>query len=191
MDGVPARARGRRRHDRARRAPHRRRRAGDPARPRRSAGSRSTPAHSMSSRRAPASVPRCCADVLGWAAGRIALDVELKEDGYAEQVAPMLDRLRARRRRAARHLVPRPAARTALPSCAPSAAARPADRVDRARARPERASAAALSVVLPEMRLVDEPLIAAGLRRGPRADRLGFHGRAATRRCSPIRGLPA
>jgi glycerophosphoryl diester phosphodiesterase len=29
-------------------------------------------------------------DVLGWADGRIGLDVELKEDGCAEQVAPLL-----------------------------------------------------------------------------------------------------
>jgi glycerophosphoryl diester phosphodiesterase len=29
-------------------------------------------------------------DVLEWADGRIGLDVELKEDGYAEQVAPLL-----------------------------------------------------------------------------------------------------
>ena len=34
--------------------------------------------------------PPLLGDVLGWAAGRIGLDVELKEDGYAEQVAPML-----------------------------------------------------------------------------------------------------
>jgi glycerophosphoryl diester phosphodiesterase len=34
--------------------------------------------------------PPLLRDVLGWAAGRIALDVELKEEGYAEQVAPLL-----------------------------------------------------------------------------------------------------
>lgn len=35
--------------------------------------------------------PPLLSEVLDWAAGRIALDVELKEDGYAEQVAPMLE----------------------------------------------------------------------------------------------------
>lgn len=35
--------------------------------------------------------PPLLAEVLEWATGRIALDVELKEDGYAEQVAPMLE----------------------------------------------------------------------------------------------------
>jgi len=34
--------------------------------------------------------PPLLAEVLGWAAGRIALDVELKEDGYAEAVAQAL-----------------------------------------------------------------------------------------------------
>jgi glycerophosphoryl diester phosphodiesterase len=31
------------------------------------------------------------ADVLEWAGDRVALDIELKEDGYVEQVAPLLD----------------------------------------------------------------------------------------------------
>jgi glycerophosphoryl diester phosphodiesterase len=35
--------------------------------------------------------PPLLSDVLEWAGGRIALDVELKEDGYAEQVAPLLE----------------------------------------------------------------------------------------------------
>jgi glycerophosphoryl diester phosphodiesterase len=35
--------------------------------------------------------PPLLEEVLAWASGRIALDVELKEDGYAEQVAPMLE----------------------------------------------------------------------------------------------------
>jgi glycerophosphoryl diester phosphodiesterase len=35
--------------------------------------------------------PPLLTEVLEWATGRIALDVELKEDGYAEQVAPMLE----------------------------------------------------------------------------------------------------
>ncbi len=34
--------------------------------------------------------PPLLADVLAWADGRIGLDVELKEDGYAEQVGPLL-----------------------------------------------------------------------------------------------------
>jgi glycerophosphoryl diester phosphodiesterase len=39
--------------------------------------------------------PPLLPDVLGWAAGRIALDVELKEDGYADQVAPLLSEFAA------------------------------------------------------------------------------------------------
>ena len=35
--------------------------------------------------------PPLLGDVLDWAAGRIALDVELKEDGYTEQLVPLLD----------------------------------------------------------------------------------------------------
>lgn len=34
--------------------------------------------------------PPLLEEVLAWADGRIALDVELKEDGYADQVAPLL-----------------------------------------------------------------------------------------------------
>ena len=34
--------------------------------------------------------PPLFVEVLAWAAGRIALDVELKEDGYAEEVVPLL-----------------------------------------------------------------------------------------------------
>jgi glycerophosphoryl diester phosphodiesterase len=40
-------------------------------------------------RRSAAEVPRL-RDVLDWASGRIALDVELKEDGYVERVAELL-----------------------------------------------------------------------------------------------------
>ena len=40
--------------------------------------------------------PPLLGDVLEWAAGRIALDVELKEDGYAEQVVAMLEEFVAR-----------------------------------------------------------------------------------------------
>jgi glycerophosphoryl diester phosphodiesterase len=39
--------------------------------------------------------PPLLSDVLAWADGRIALDVELKEDGYAEQVAPLLSEFAA------------------------------------------------------------------------------------------------
>jgi glycerophosphoryl diester phosphodiesterase len=34
--------------------------------------------------------PPLLTEVLGWARGRIGLDVELKEDGYVEQLAPLL-----------------------------------------------------------------------------------------------------
>lgn len=34
--------------------------------------------------------PPLLADVLGWARGRIGVDVELKEDGYVDEVAPVL-----------------------------------------------------------------------------------------------------
>lgn len=39
--------------------------------------------------------PPLLPDVLGWAAGRIPLDVELKEDGYADQLAPLLSEFAA------------------------------------------------------------------------------------------------
>lgn len=39
--------------------------------------------------------PPLLPDVLGWAAGRIALDVELKENGYADQLAPLLSEFAA------------------------------------------------------------------------------------------------
>jgi len=39
--------------------------------------------------------PPLFTDVLAWAESRIGLDVELKEDGYAEQVAPLLSEFAA------------------------------------------------------------------------------------------------
>jgi glycerophosphoryl diester phosphodiesterase len=39
--------------------------------------------------------PPLLEEVLDWAGGRIGLDVELKEDGYAEQVAPLLTKFAA------------------------------------------------------------------------------------------------
>jgi glycerophosphoryl diester phosphodiesterase len=101
--------------------------------------------------------PPLLSEVLDWASGRIALDVELKEDGYAEQLAPMLasfatagndllvtsfiDPLLAR----LAQLAPALALGLLLEFTAMSAA--------------QRARAAGASTVLPQMKLVNEPLI--------------------------------
>ncbi len=102
--------------------------------------------------------PPLLADVLGWAAGRVALDVELKEDGYAEEVVPILqgfltaggellvtsflDPLLAH----LSELAPSLRLGLLLEFTATQAAAR--------------AQAAGARVVLPKMRLITEPLIA-------------------------------
>ena len=119
--------------------------------------------------------PPLLAEVLDWAAGRIGLDVELKEDGYTEQLAPLL-RASAGRRRAARDLVPRSAAGTLgiapglrlgllVEWTAPGCRASP-------RGRREHCA--------PAMRLVKERPIAE-LPTPGWSDRLGLHGRRPRR----------
>ncbi len=108
--------------------------------------------------------PPLLTDVLTWAAGRIALDVELKEDGYAEQVAPLLgafldaggelivtsfiDTLLAR----LAALAPRLALGLLIEASASDAVAR--------------ALAAGVGTVLPEMAILDEALVDAAGRAG-------------------------
>ena len=102
--------------------------------------------------------PPLLRDVLGWAAGRIALDVELKEDGYAEQLAPMLADFVA----AGGDLL---VTSFLDPLLAELARLAPPLRLGllimwNAQRAAERARAAGASVVLPEMKLVNEALIA-------------------------------
>jgi glycerophosphoryl diester phosphodiesterase len=103
--------------------------------------------------------PPLLIDVLDWAAGRIALDVELKEDGYAEQVAPMLaDFVAAGGELLVTSFLDPLLAR--LGQLAPSLKLGLLVEWTAARAT-ERAQAAGAHVVLPSMKLVSEPLIAA------------------------------
>ncbi len=101
--------------------------------------------------------PPLLTEVLAWADGRIGLDVELKEDGYAEEVAPLLagfaqagnalivtsfvDPLLARLRQLA------PELETGLLLIWTAARA------------VQRAQAAGAATVLPEMRLVNDRLV--------------------------------
>ena len=103
--------------------------------------------------------PPLLEDVLDWAAGRIALDVELKENGYAEQVAPLLEGFAA----GGGELLVTSFLDPLLGRLAQLA---PTLRLglllwltaDRA---VERAQAAGAQVVLPEMKLVNEALVSA------------------------------
>jgi glycerophosphoryl diester phosphodiesterase len=102
--------------------------------------------------------PPLLAEVLDWAAGRIALDVELKEDGYAEQVASMLELFAAQ---GGELLV------TSFldPLLARVAEIAPALELGlllefTAMQAVNRARAAGARTLLPEMKLVKEPLIA-------------------------------
>jgi glycerophosphoryl diester phosphodiesterase len=100
--------------------------------------------------------PPLLQDVLDWASDRIALDVELKEGGYAEQVAPVLEGFAA----SGGELLVTSFLDPLLGRLAELA---PSLRLglllwltaDRAA---ERAQAAGAQVVLPEMRLVNERL---------------------------------
>ncbi|MDE3129672.1 MAG: glycerophosphodiester phosphodiesterase [Acidobacteriota bacterium] len=103
--------------------------------------------------------PPLLSEVLDWAAGRIALDVELKEGGYTEQLAPLLMRFVAT---GGELLV------TSFidPLLAHLSRLAPSLRLGlllawTALGATERAHAAGASVVLPEMKLVDESLVAA------------------------------
>jgi len=102
--------------------------------------------------------PPLLAEVLEWAAGRIALDVELKEDGYAEQVAPMLEAFAA----AGGELL---VTSFLDPLLARVAQIAPALELGlllefTAMGAAERARAAGANTVLPQMKLATEPLIA-------------------------------
>jgi glycerophosphoryl diester phosphodiesterase len=103
--------------------------------------------------------PPVLADVLAWADGRIALDVELKEDGYAEQVAELLSEFAA----GGNDLIVTSSLDALL---AQLAALAPRLRLGllmmwTAEGAGQRAGAAGAQTVLPEMKLVDEPLIEA------------------------------
>ena len=101
--------------------------------------------------------PPLLAEVLDWANGRIGLDVELKEDGYAEQVVPMLSEFAA----AGGELL---VTSFLDPLLAGVAQLAPSLRLGllimwSGQRAAERARAAGASVVLPEMKLAAEPLL--------------------------------
>jgi glycerophosphoryl diester phosphodiesterase len=102
--------------------------------------------------------PPLLEEVLDWANGRIGLDVELKEDGYADQVAPLLVEFAA----GANELI---VTSFIDPLLARLAELAPQLRLGlltawTAQRAAERARAAGAAIVLPEMKLVDERLIA-------------------------------
>lgn len=103
--------------------------------------------------------PPLLSDVLDWARGRIALDVELKEDGYADQVAPLLEAFAAGGGEllVTSFLDPLLAR---LGQLAPGLRLGLLLELTAARAV-ERAHAAGATTLLPEIRLADENLIAA------------------------------
>ncbi len=101
--------------------------------------------------------PPLLSDVLDWAAGRIALDVELKEDGYVEEIVPLLEGFTA----AGGDLL---VTSFLDPLLAKLAALAPTLRLGllleiTALWAPRRARAAGATVVLPSMGLVQESLI--------------------------------
>ena len=103
--------------------------------------------------------PPLLTNVLAWADGRIGLDVELKEDGYAEQVAPLLSEFAG----AGNELL---VTSFLDPLLAQLSAIAPRLRLGllmmwTAEGAGQRAGAAGARTVLPEMKLVDEPLIEA------------------------------
>lgn len=108
--------------------------------------------------------PPLLSEVLGWAGGRIGLDVELKEDGYAEQVAPLLADFAA----AGNELIVTSFLDPLLGRVAQLA---PELRLGllmmwTAERAAERAAAAGARVVLPEMRIATELLIDAAVSSG-------------------------
>ena len=97
-------------------------------------------------------------EVLEWASGRIALDVELKEDGYAEQLAPLLEAFAT----AGNDLL---VTSFLDPLLAQLAQVAPTLRLGlllefTAMSAAARARAAGAATVLPQMKLVNEPLLA-------------------------------
>ncbi len=103
--------------------------------------------------------PPLLVDVMDWAAGRIALDVELKEDGYVEQLVPLLEGFV----RAGGELLVTSFLDPLLASLGQLAPSLQLGLLVEwtARRAAERARAVGAQVVLPSMRLVDEPLISA------------------------------
>jgi glycerophosphoryl diester phosphodiesterase len=102
--------------------------------------------------------PPLLADVLDWAHGRIGLDVELKEDDYAEQVAPLLVEFAA----SGNELIVTSFIDPLLNRLAELA---PQLRLGllitwTAAGAAKRAEAAQAQVVLPEMKLINEAVIA-------------------------------
>jgi glycerophosphoryl diester phosphodiesterase len=102
--------------------------------------------------------PPLLGEVLEWASGRIALDVELKEDGYAEKLAPLLESFAA----AGNDLL---VTSFLDPLLARLAQVAPTLRLGlllefTAMSAAERALAAGAGTVLPQMKLVKDPLIA-------------------------------
>jgi glycerophosphoryl diester phosphodiesterase len=102
--------------------------------------------------------PPLLADVLDWADGRIGLDVELKEDDYAEQVAPLLVEFAA----SGNELIVTSFIDPLLNRLAELA---PQLRLGllitwTAAGAAKRAEAAQAQVVLPEMKLINEAVIA-------------------------------
>jgi glycerophosphoryl diester phosphodiesterase len=102
--------------------------------------------------------PPLLQEILDWADGRVALDVELKEDGYAHEVVPALSEFAD----AGNELIVTSFADPLLATLAQTAPAlklglllsfTAADAVQRARA-------VGATIVLPEMKLVSEALIA-------------------------------
>ena len=102
--------------------------------------------------------PPLLGDVLDWAAGRIALDVELKEDGYLEQLVPLLEGFAA----AGGELLVTSFIDPLLGRLGQlSQPLRLGLLVEWTAARAaERAQAVGARVLLPSMKLVSEPLIA-------------------------------
>jgi len=103
--------------------------------------------------------PPLLTDVLDWADGRIGLDVELKEDGYAAQAAQLLGEFSA----AGNELI---VTSFLDPLLAQLTAIAPRLRLGllmrwTAEGAGQRAGAAGAETVLPKMNLVDEPLVEA------------------------------
>ena len=103
--------------------------------------------------------PPLLEEVLAWASGRIGLDVELKEDGYAEQVVPLLEEFAA----GGGELV---ITSFLDPLLMRVSQISPPLRLGlllefTAMSAVQRAGAAGASVVLPQVRLADERLISA------------------------------
>jgi glycerophosphoryl diester phosphodiesterase len=108
--------------------------------------------------------PPLLAEVLGWARGRIGLDVELKEDGYVEQLVPLLlDFARSNSELIVTSFLD--PVLTALHERAPALQLGllltwTADRLE------QRAYACGAKTVVPEMKLVDEAVVAGAKRAG-------------------------